>query len=61
MAQWRNGVMQGIEGVDGTDGNQPRGTRIISNIISENGHYSKQASPYFQASYSNATPMQAAK
>ena len=32
-----------------TNGDQPRGTRIIENLVHENGHFSKQASPYFQA------------
>ena len=50
IASWgHTKEVDGAEGNDGTDGNQPRGTKIIANIIRENGHYSKQASPYFQA------------
>ena len=41
--------VDGVEGNDGTNGNQPRGTTIMHNLVHENGHYSKQASPYFQA------------
>ncbi len=35
--------------IDGTDGNQPRGTRIISNVAREIGVFGKQVSPYMQA------------
>ena len=35
--------------IDGTSGNQPRGTRIISNLVHENGIFGKQTSPYFQS------------
>ena len=35
--------------IDGTSGNQPRGTRIISNLVHESGIFGKQTSPYFQA------------
>ena len=38
-----------VEGIDGTNGEQPRGTNIIANIVRELGHYSKQAAPFFQA------------
>ena len=47
--------VDGAEGPDGTDGNQPRGTRIVANIVRENGHFSKQASPYFQAKTAQTT------
>ena len=36
-------------GIDGTSGNQPRGTRIVGNIIHEIGIFQKQSSAYFQA------------
>ena len=35
--------------IDGTDGNQPRGTKIISNLIHESGIFGKQTSPYMQS------------
>ena len=35
--------------MDGTDGNQPRGTRIIGNLMHENGIFGKQTSAYFQS------------
>ena len=50
IASWgHTKEVDGVEGNDGTDGNQPRGTKIVRNLVRENGHYSKQASPYFQA------------
>ena len=36
-------------GINGADGNQPRGTRIINNIVHEIGLYEKQSSCWFQA------------
>ena len=36
-------------GIDGTRGNQPRGTRIANNFIHEIGIFQKQSSAYFQA------------
>ena len=47
--------VDGVEGNDGTDGNQPRGTKIVENLVYENGHFSKQASPYFQAKAATTT------
>eukprot|EP00731_Ephydatia_muelleri_P028718 Em0020g362a len=35
--------------IDGTDGNQPRGTKIYSNLIHEIGVFGKQTSAYIQA------------
>ena len=35
--------------IDGTDGNQPRGTKIIYNLVHEIGIYGKQTSAYMQA------------
>lgn len=35
--------------IDGTDGNQPRGTKIIGNLIHEVGIFGKQTSAYFQS------------
>jgi hypothetical protein len=35
--------------VDGTDGNQPRGTKVISNLVHESGIWGKQTSPYMQS------------
>ena len=35
--------------IDGTDGNQPRGTLVINNIASEIGIFGKQTSAYFQS------------
>ena len=35
--------------IDGTNGNQPRGTKVISNLIHENGIFGKQTSPYVQS------------
>jgi len=37
------------QGIDGTDGNQPRFTNIIGNIVHELGLFEKQSSPWFQA------------
>eukprot|EP01118_Nematostelium_gracile_P006845 TRINITY_DN2209_c0_g1_i1.p1 TRINITY_DN2209_c0_g1~~TRINITY_DN2209_c0_g1_i1.p1 ORF type:complete len:341 (+),score=99.83 TRINITY_DN2209_c0_g1_i1:420-1442(+) len=37
------------EGIDGTNGNQPRFTSVLYNIASEIGHFEKQSSPWFQA------------
>ncbi len=36
-------------GIDGTGGNQPRGTTIVGNIVREVGMWQKQSSMYFQA------------
>lgn len=36
------------QGIDGTDGNQPRFNKIIYNLFHEFGIWEKQASPYFQ-------------
>jgi len=36
------------DGIDGTDGNQPRGTQLLYNIIREIGMYQKQSSAWFQ-------------
>mmetsp|Transcript_67792 Transcript_67792/g.107564 ORF Transcript_67792/g.107564 Transcript_67792/m.107564 type:complete len:816 (-) Transcript_67792:152-2599(-) len=36
-------------GYDGTDGNQPRGTRFIQNFVHEIGIWEKQSSMWFQA------------
>lgn len=36
------------QGIDGTDGNQPRGTTISENIFRELGVWEKQSSPFFQ-------------
>ena len=50
MAAWGyTKEVDGVQGNDGTDGNQPRGSLFYANLVHENGHYSKQASPYFQA------------
>jgi len=37
------------EGIDGTDGNQPRGVQFLYNFIREIGMYEKQSSAWFQA------------
>lgn len=37
------------EGIDGTNGDQPRFTYVGGNIARELGHFEKQASPWFQA------------
>lgn len=42
LAQYKSGV-------DGTNGEQPRGTTATGNFIHELGHYEKQSSPWFQA------------
>ena len=50
IASWGSTkLVDGVEGNDGTNGDQPRGTQILRNLVHENGHFSKQASPYFQA------------
>jgi len=36
-------------GVDGRNGEQPRGTLLEQNFIHELGHFEKQSSPWFQA------------
>jgi hypothetical protein len=36
-------------GLDGTDGNQPRGILVVNNFAHEIGHYQKQSSFWFQA------------
>ena len=36
------------QGIDGTDGNQPRFTHVIGNVAREIGHYEKQSSFYVQ-------------
>jgi len=41
LAQYRSGI-------DGTHGDQPRGTIAIGNFIHELGHFEKQSSPWFQ-------------
>ena len=38
-----------VELIDGTSGNQPRGTRIINNLVHEIGIYGKQTSAYIQS------------
>ena len=42
LAQYKSGV-------DGTNGEQPRGTIASENFIHELGHFEKQSSPWFQA------------
>jgi len=42
LAQYKSGI-------DGTGGEQPRGTRVIGNLVHELGHFEKQSSPWFQA------------
>ena len=37
------------EMIDGTSGNQPRGTKILNNLMHENGIYGKQSAAYFQS------------
>ena len=32
-------------GIDGTGGEQPRGTKVLSNFIHKLGHFEKQSSP----------------
>jgi len=36
------------KGIDGTDGNQPRGAQVLYNIFREIGMYQKQSSAWFQ-------------
>ncbi len=52
IAQW--GYTRGVDGVpgmgwDGTDGNQPRFSKILYNFVHELGIWEKQSSFYFQA------------
>jgi hypothetical protein len=42
-------VVGSTELIDGTNGNQPRGTKIVNNLMHEIGIYGKQTSPYFQS------------
>ena len=35
--------------IDGTSGNQPRGTKLTNNLIHESGVFGKQTSPYMQS------------
>lgn len=42
-------VVGSTELIDGTSGNQPRGTKIVNNLMHEIGIYGKQMSPYFQS------------
>ena len=35
--------------IDGTSGNQPRGTKVIGNLVHESGIFGKQTSPYMQS------------
>ena len=42
-------VVGSTELIDGTNGNQPRGTRVLNNLIHESGVFGKQTSPYMQA------------
>ena len=35
--------------IDGTNGDQPRGTKIINDLMHENGIYGKQSGAYFQS------------
>jgi len=44
MAAWGE-----TDGVDGTGGDQPRGTQVVGNLCHEIGHYQKQSSCWFQA------------
>eukprot|EP01112_Ceratiomyxa_fruticulosa_P011058 TRINITY_DN2973_c0_g1_i5.p1 TRINITY_DN2973_c0_g1~~TRINITY_DN2973_c0_g1_i5.p1 ORF type:complete len:905 (+),score=191.36 TRINITY_DN2973_c0_g1_i5:344-3058(+) len=37
------------DGIDGTSGDQPRGTQVLSNIVREIGMFQKQSSAWFQA------------
>jgi hypothetical protein len=41
-------VLLHLQGIDGTDGNQPRFTSVISNVAREIGHFEKQTSMYTQ-------------
>ena len=38
-----------VDLIDGTNGNQPRGTKIVGNFVHEIGIYGKQTSAFFQA------------
>jgi len=38
-----------IQGMDGTDGNHPRFTKVLGNLVHELGQFEKQSSPWFQA------------
>ena len=42
-------VVGSTEMIDGTNGNQPRGTKVISNLIHDSGVFGKQTSPYMQS------------
>ena len=44
-----------VEGFDGTEGNQPRGTLVENNYVSELGHYQKQSAAWFQAKAAQTT------
>eukprot|EP01111_Echinosteliopsis_oligospora_P012301 TRINITY_DN4197_c0_g1_i1.p1 TRINITY_DN4197_c0_g1~~TRINITY_DN4197_c0_g1_i1.p1 ORF type:complete len:808 (-),score=212.17 TRINITY_DN4197_c0_g1_i1:52-2475(-) len=46
MASWGYTIDNGI---DGTDGNFPRYTRVIENMVHEHGQYTKQTSAWVQA------------
>lgn len=49
------GDKNGTDLMDGTDGNQPRGTVLVSNIVREIGIYGKQTSAFFQSIAGNTT------
>ena len=55
IAQWgyTTGDPEGVDGPDGTDGNQPRGTYVGFNYVHELGVWEKQAAFYFQAKTSD--------
>ena len=42
-------LLGSTELIDGTNGNQPRGTKIINNLMRENGVYGKQTAALFQS------------
>ena len=42
-------VVGSAELIDGTDGKQPRGTKVIGNLVHESGIFGKQSSPYMQS------------
>ena len=42
-------LLGSTELIDGTNGNQPRGTKIINNLMGENGVYGKQTAALFQS------------
>jgi hypothetical protein len=44
-----NEAMPAGTGDDGTNGNQPRGTKVLRNTMHELGTNQKQSSPWFQA------------